>query len=67
MTLDVDNGLPSIEVLYILDGGSEVSHMCYLDSFVATKTGNLRLDQWLITKYPNIVSEYILCNHTQPF
>ena len=67
MPLDVDNGLPGIEMWYGSTDDNEVGFMCHLDTCAAMNTGNLLTHQWLMTKYPHIVSEYIQYNDSEPF
>ena len=57
MPLDVDNGLPGVELWFGQDCASEVGLLCHLDSCAAMTTGNLKLHQWLITTYPHLVSD----------
>ena len=41
--LDVDNGLPGVELWFGSNDASEVGFMCYLDTCAAMNTGNLRV------------------------
>ena len=59
MPLDVDNGLPGVELWFGSNDASEVGFMCHLDTCVAMNTGNLRVHQWLMATYPDIVAEYL--------
>ena len=43
MPLDVDNGLPGIELWFGKEENSEVGLLCHLDSWAAMNTGNLRV------------------------
>ena len=59
MPLDVDNGLPGIELSFGKEENSEVDLLYHLDLCEAMNTGTLMLHQWLMTNYPHLVSEYI--------
>ena len=67
MPLDVDNGLPGVELWFGSNDASEVGFMCHLDTCAAMNTGNLRVHQWLITKHPEIVAEYLQYDDKKPF
>ena len=69
MPLDVDNALPGIELWFSKDLSSEIGLLCHLDTCTAMNTGNLQLNQWVMTTYPYLVTEYIQyadCNPFQP-
>ena len=59
MPLDVDNGLLVVELWFGSNDDNEVGFMCHLDTCAAIDTGNLRVHQWLMTKHPDIVTEYL--------
>ena len=67
MPLDVDNGLPGIELWLGRDAASEVGLLMHLDSCAAMNTGNLSVHQWLMTKHPHLVVEYIKYGDAHPF
>lgn len=67
MPLDVDNGLPGIEMWFGKNEDSEVGFLCHLDTCAAMNTGNLRVHQWLMTQYPDIVAEYLQYDDETPF
>jgi len=58
MPLDLDNGLPAIDMRFGLDDMTETCFACYVDSCAAMKTGNLLIHQWIMTTYPAIVCSY---------
>ena len=62
MPLDVDNGIPVIELWFGRNEDSKVGLMCHLDSCATMNIGNLRVYQWLITAYHHLVAEYIQYN-----
>ena len=59
MPLDVDNGLPGVELWFGHESVSEVGLLCHLDSCAAINTGNLHVHQCLITAHPHLVAEYL--------
>ena len=59
MPLEVDNGLPGVELWFGLKELSEIGILYHLDSCVVLNTGNLHVRQWLITTYPHLVAKYI--------
>ena len=67
MPIDVDNGLPGIELWFGSDSASEVAFICHMDTCAAMNTGNLLVHQWLMTTYPHIVAEYIQYDDIKPF
>ena len=67
MPLDVDDGLPGIELWFGQNESSEVGLLCHLDSCAATNTGDLTVHQWLMTAHPHIVAEYIQFDDETPF
>ena len=67
MPLDVDNGLPGVELWLGTKEDDEICVICYLDSCAAMDTGNIRVHQWLMTQHPSIVAEYIQYNDAHPF
>lgn len=68
MPLDLDNGLPGIVFRFgnVTDDNTP-SWLCHLDSCAGMNTGNLALHQYIMTKYPHIVAEYIQCDDHNPF
>ena len=67
MPLDIENDLPVINVLFVKYNHNEISFLCYIDTCAVMYTVNLPLQQWVITKYPNLVAEYILYDDSTPF
>ena len=67
MPLDVDNGLPGIELWLGRDTTSEFRLLMHLDSCATMDTGNLSVHQWLMTNHPHLVAEYIQYNNAHQF
>lgn len=67
MPLDLDNGLPAADVRFGSNDDNEVNFCCHIDSCAAMNAGNLRVHQWIITTYPDIVEEYIQYDDANPF
>ena len=67
MPLDVDNGLPGIEMRFGRTDDTEVTFICHVDTCAAMSTGNLQVHEWIMTTYPEIVAEYIQYNDDKPF
>ena len=59
MPLDVDNGLPGVELWFGRDAHSEIGLLCHIDSCAAMNTCNLQVHQWLMTTHPHLVAKYI--------
>ena len=45
MPLDVDNGLPGVELWFGREAPYEIGLLCHLDSCAAMNTGNLQVHQ----------------------
>ena len=67
MPLDVDSGLPGIELWFGRDASSEVSLLMHLDSCADINTVNLNVHQWLMNTHPYLVTEYIQYDDATPF
>ena len=67
MPIDVDNGLPGIELWFGREEANEVGLLCHMDTCAAMNTGNLAVHQWLITTQPHLVAEYIQFDDSMPF
>ena len=67
MPLTVDNKLPGCELRFGRSADDEVSFICHIDTCAAMSTGNLLLHQWIMSKYPSIVAEYIQYDDAEPF
>ena len=67
MPLDVDNGLPGIEMRLGTTDDTEVTFICHVDTCAAMSTGNLQIHEWIMTTYPEIVAEYIRYDDNNPF
>ena len=67
MPLDVDTGLPGVELWFGLEKPSEIGLLYHLDLCAAMNTGNLHVHQWLITTHPHLVAEYIQYDDATPF
>ena len=65
--LDIDNGLPGIELWFGKMDDSEVCLICHLYSCAVMNTGNLLVHRWLMKKYPHLVAEYIQYDDSKPF
>jgi hypothetical protein len=59
MPLDLDNGLPGIEIVL-----GDVAFLCHVDSCAAMSTGNTLVHMWIMSTYPEIVVDY--CEHNDP-
>jgi len=58
MPLDLDNGLPAIELRFVSNESSGTCFLCHVDSCSAMNTGNLLVHEWIMTTYPKIVCSY---------
>ena len=67
MSLDIDNGLPGIEMWFGTNKANEVGFLCHLDTCAVMNTYNLKDYQWLMTQYPGIVAEYLQYDDKPPF
>lgn len=67
MPLSVDNKLPGCTLRFGKTPDDEVSFICHVDTCAAMSTGNLKLHQWIITKFPSIVAEYTQYDDANPF
>ena len=67
MPLDLDNGLPGILIRCGTEDKNESSFVCLVDTCAAMNTGNLKVHQWIMTQYPEIVAEYVQYDDEQPF
>jgi hypothetical protein len=67
MPLDLDNGLPSIEMRFGLDSASETCFACHVDSCAAMNTGNKLVHEWIMTTFPEIVCSYEQFDDENPF
>ena len=67
MPLDVDNGLPSIELWFGTDTTNEISFICHMDTCAAMNTGNFLVYKWLMMQKTDLVTEYIQFNDAHPF
>ena len=56
MLLDVDNGLPGIELWFGTQADHEVGFICHMDTCAAMNTGNLLVHKWLMTRHPHLVA-----------
>ena len=65
--LDVDNGLPGIEMRLGTTDDTEVTFIRHVDTCAAMSTGNLQLHEWIMTTSPEIVAEYIQYDDINPF
>ena len=65
--MDVDNGLPGIEMWLGRNEVTEVGLRMNLDSCTTMNTDNLRVHQWLTTAHPHLVAEYIQFDESNPF
>jgi hypothetical protein len=72
MPLDLDNGLPGIVLRFDSKPTEPTENkppawLCHLDSCAGMNTGNLAIHQYIITKHPSIVAEYIQFDDANPF
>ena len=67
MPLDVDNGLPGIELWFGMSPTNELSFIFHMDTCAAMNTGNLTVHKWLMTKHPHLVAKYIQFDDSRPF
>ena len=70
MPLDLDNGLPGVVIRFATPSNIESTapaFLCHLDSCAGMNTGNLTIHQYIITKHPSIVAEYIQFDDNNPF
>ena len=67
MPIEVDNGLPGIELWFGREETDEIGLLCHMDTCAAMNTGNLAVHQWLITTQPHLVAEYIQFDDSRPF
>ena len=67
MPLDVDNGLPGIELWLGNDAKDEMCFICHMDTCAAMNTCNLAVHQWLMTSHSHLVAEYIQFDDAHPF
>ena len=58
MPLDLDNGLPSIEMRFGLDSSAETCFACHVDSCAAINTWNKLVHEWIMTTFREIVCSY---------
>ena len=59
MPLDVDNGLPGVELWFDREVLSEIGLLFYLDSCAVMNTVNLNVHQLLMTEHTYLVAECI--------
>ena len=65
--LDVNDGLPGIDLWFGNNEQDEVGFICHMDTCAAINTGNLTVHQWLMMSYPHLVAEYITFDDHWPF
>ena len=65
--LDVDNGLPGVELWFGHESMSKVGILYHLYSCATMNTGNLHVHQRLVAAHPHLVGEYIEYNKSNPF
>ena len=56
MTLDVENGIPVITIIFGKSGDNEIYFLCHIDTCAAIYTVKIILHQWIIIKYPHLVA-----------
>ena len=67
MPLAVNNSLPLLEFQVGTSDDDIISLLCHIDSFISMYTGNIHLQQWIITTNPGIAIFYKECNESSPF
>ena len=58
MPLDVNNSLPGIELWFGNSATNEMGFICHMDTYVVMNTGNLVVNQRLISSHSHIVAEW---------
>ena len=59
MTLDLDNGLPPIHIIFGASDTNEAEFCTHVDSCAGMNVGNLKLHPCIMTTNPDIVDRYI--------
>ena len=59
MTLDINNGLPTIHMQFVTYDTNEATFCNHVDSCEGMDVGNIKLDQWIISTNSDIVEIYI--------
>ena len=67
MPLEVDNGLPGINLWFVTQADHEVDFICHMDTCTAMNKGNLLAHKWVMTRHPQLVAEYIQFDDIWPF
>jgi len=67
MPLDLDNGLPAIEMKFGMTDIDELCFLCHVDSCAAINIGNLRVHEYIMTEHPEIVRSYEQFEHENLF
>jgi len=67
MPLDVDNGLPGIELWFGNNATEEIGFICHMATCAAMNMGNLSVHQWLMTTHLHLVAEYIQFDDVHSF
>ena len=67
MPLSLDNNLPAAVFRFGSTDTNEIPFSCHIDTCAAMNTGNLRLHQWIMTEYPEIVESYEEYTDANPF
>ena len=67
MPLDLDNGLPAIELRFGSNANNETCFLCHVDSCAAMNTGNETVHKWIMTTYPEIVCSFEQFDDENPF
>ena len=65
--LDVDNGLPGIELWFGTHVDNKVGFIYHMDTCAAMNTVNLLVHKWFMTQHPHLVAEYIQFDDSYPF
>ena len=59
MPINIDNGLPTVAMQFGPSDDKEMSFNVLIDLCTGLNTGNLRVRQWVINKYPYIFKNYM--------
>ena len=59
MSINIDNDFPAIAMWFGPSDDKDIRFNVHIDSCAGLNIGNLRVRQWVITKYPYIVKNYI--------
>ena len=67
MPLDLSNKLPGIVFQVGPSSDKSVGFLCHIDTCAAMNTGNLKMHQYVMTEYPELVLNYSRYDDRDPF